>query len=75
MGLTQTRSTAERQRSLAILEEIDNRRAQRLFYEIYPDEDTPWKGPTILGGLVEPGQILIWHAHYLNPWDALGGIQ
>ncbi len=49
---------AERRRSLTLLEERDNRRAQRLFYEIYPDEDTPWNGPTILGGLIQPGQTL-----------------
>ena len=38
--------------------EIDRRLAQRLFFEIYPAENTIWKGPTIMGGLVERGQIL-----------------
>lgn len=40
------------------LEQENERRAQSLFYELYPEEDTPWKGPSILGGLIEPGQIL-----------------
>ncbi len=48
-------TTAERRRSLSLLEELENRRAQRLFFEIYPDEDTVWTGPTILGGLIEHG--------------------
>lgn len=43
---------------LALLEEKERRQAQRLFYEIYPDEDTTWRGPSIMGGLVSPGQTL-----------------
>ena len=32
--------------------------AQKLFYRIFPDEDTIWRGPTIMDGLIEPGQTL-----------------
>lgn len=37
---------------------IEERQAQRLFFEIYPDEDMPWRGPTLMGGLIQPGQML-----------------
>ena len=40
------------------LEEQQNREAQRLFYRLYPEHDTPWRGPSILKGLISPGQIL-----------------
>ncbi len=47
-----------RYRAILIAREIESRRAQRLFFSIYPDEDTPWDGPALMNGLVEPGQIL-----------------
>lgn len=43
---------------LALLEEKERRQAQRLFYEIFPEEDTIWTGPSLMGGLVEPGQVM-----------------
>lgn len=50
---------------LALLEERERRQAQRLFYALYPEQDTPWQGPSVLGGLVERGQIL--HARHKYP--------
>lgn len=41
-----------------LYEERERRLAQRLFKEIYPAEDSFWPGPSILGGLIEPGQTL-----------------
>jgi phage terminase large subunit-like protein len=49
---------ADNARALALLQEQKNRKAQRLFFEIYPANDTVWDGPTILGGLMKPGQII-----------------
>lgn len=56
------------------LEELENRRAQNLFGAIYPAVDTPWDGPSLMGGLVQPGQVL--HAREKYPkhmeWLAAG---
>lgn len=49
---------AQRVELLSLLEERQRRQAQRLFYEIYPEEDAIWTGPTIMAGLVQPGQVL-----------------
>lgn len=46
------------QRYLECNAEIMRREAQQLFYKIFPDTDQEWKGPSILGGLMETGQIL-----------------
>jgi len=43
---------------IGLLEEQRRREAQRLFYSVYGDEDQEWGGPTILDGLVQPGQTL-----------------
>lgn len=43
--------------ALALLEEQQRRIAQRLFYEMFPANDSVWRGPTLMGGLVQPGQI------------------
>ncbi len=51
-------SLAKRRRSIDLLEERDNRRAQRLFFEIYPEEDRVEDGPSLMGGLIEPRQTL-----------------
>lgn len=40
------------------VQELMERRSRELFYRIFPDEDTNWTGPSILGGLIEPGQTL-----------------
>lgn len=43
---------------VSVTGELMARRAMRLFYEIFPDQDGMWRGPSILGGLIEYGQIL-----------------
>lgn len=52
-------------RMLELLGEKMSRQAQRLFFEMYGDEDRIWRGPSILDGLIEPGQIL--HSRHLYP--------
>lgn len=49
---------AGKQRALLIAREIQERQAQRLFYKLYPEQDTIWTGPALMTGLVEPGQII-----------------
>ncbi len=51
-------------RFVEILHERDARQAQRLFYALFPEANTPWSGPPILGGLMEPGQILYARSEY-----------
>ena len=62
-------------RSLGLLHQLENLHAQRLFYEIYPDEDTIWTGPPLMGGLIETGQTL--HSRHKYPkhmeWLGAGG--
>ena len=51
-------SAPELRKLIRIGRELDARQAQRLFYEIYPEQDTVWTGPTLMGGLIQPGQTL-----------------
>lgn len=53
-----TQAEVERQRLLILQREAENRSAQRLFYELYPEQDTVWTGPSLMGGLVKTGQVL-----------------
>ncbi len=39
-----------KRRFVEILHERDARQAQRLFYALFPEANTPWSGPPILGG-------------------------
>lgn len=50
---------------LSLLEERERRHAQRLFYELYPEEDAPWRGPQIQKGLIARGQPL--HSRHKYP--------
>jgi phage terminase large subunit-like protein len=52
-------------RLIQLHHERESRAAQRLFFEIYPETDTLWEGPSLMGGLVHPGQIL--HAREKYP--------
>jgi len=52
-------------RAVKLIEERRKRRAQALFHKIYGEQDTVWDGPSIMGGLVEPGQVL--HRRELYP--------
>ncbi len=64
-GINASRLSIQEQQQLIRLEyEMENRRAQQLFYELYPDCDSTWPGPSILGGLMEPGQILYARSEY-----------
>lgn len=58
-------SRREKLDALALLEERERRQAQRLFYHLFPDDDTIWTGPSLMGGLVEPGQMI--HARHKYP--------
>lgn len=49
---------AEKARAFSHATELLDRRSRELFYRIFPDEDSTWTGPSILGGLIEPGQTL-----------------
>ncbi len=51
-------SLAEMREYLELHDALQARIAQSLFYEIFPDENKVWEGPSILDGLMEPGQIL-----------------
>lgn len=55
----------ERRQLVGLLSKHRELEAQKLFYRLYPDETTPWMGPSILGGLVEFGQPL--YARELYP--------
>lgn len=55
----------DRAHLLRLINEWERHEAQRLFYALYPPEDRPWRGPSILGGLIERGQVL--HARELYP--------
>lgn len=52
----------KKRRGLELARRKQGFEAQRLFHAIYPDEDTPWTGPSILTGYMEPGQML-WSRH------------
>ncbi len=60
------------QRSLHLLRALQDRHAQRLFYHIYPDEDSVWTGPTLMGGLIETGQIIHARSKYPKHMEFLG---
>lgn len=51
-------SARERRRYLALLKEVDRRKSRSLFHYLFPDEDHRWTGPSLLGGLIQPGQVL-----------------
>ncbi len=53
-------------RSLTLLRALRDRGAKRLFYQLYPEEDTVWTGPPLMGGLVQTGQILHSRHKYLK---------
>lgn len=59
---------------IGLLEERQRRQATKLFRCLYPAEDSVWTGPSIMGGLVQPGQVL--HARTKYPkhmeWLAAG---
>lgn len=45
-------------RAIGMGQALVDAQAQRLFFSIYPDEDSLWLGPTVLDGLIEQGQTL-----------------
>lgn len=65
---------SEKAAMLALLEERERRQAQRLFFEMYGDEDRIWHGPSLMGGLVKPGQTLFARHKYPKhmEWLAAG---
>lgn len=48
----------ERRQLLGLLSKHRQTEAQRLFYRLFPDRDAEWTGPSLMGGLVAPGQII-----------------
>ncbi len=60
------------QRSVHLLRTMQDRQAQRLFYEIYPETDRIWTGPPLLGGLIETGQIIHARNKYPKHMEFLG---
>ena len=48
----------EKRRSVELWRKKDTFEAQRLFYALFPEANATWTGPSILGGLMEPGQII-----------------
>lgn len=44
--------------ALALLEDLQERQAQRLYYALFPEEDRIWTGPSLMGGLIEAGQTI-----------------
>ena len=60
------------ERSLHLMRELRDRQAQRLFYEIYPEEDTRWTGPPLLGGLIQTGQVIHARNKYPKHMEFLG---
>ena len=59
-------------RTLGLLKHLENLHAQRLFYEIYPEQDTIWTGPPLMGGLIETGQTLHSRRKYPKHMEFLG---
>lgn len=55
---------AQKVELLSLLEERQRRQAQRLYYSIFPEQDSVWTGPSLMGGLVKPGQILFAREKY-----------
>lgn len=62
----------KQKRLLTLLNTRDERHAQSLFYEIYPEEDTIWTGPALMGGLIEHGQTLYSRHKYAKHMEWLG---
>jgi len=62
-------------RALQLLSESKERKAQSLFYAIYPEHDSIWDGPPLMGGLVETGQILHSRHKYAKHMEFLGAGQ
>lgn len=65
-------SIEDNQRLIQVEYELENRRAQSLFFAMYPEVDTPWNGPSIQGGLIVPGQILYARHKYPKHMECLG---
>lgn len=65
-------SRQEKAELFSLLEEREARQAQRLFYEMYPERDAIWTGPSILGGLIERGQTLYARHKYPKHMEWLG---
>ncbi len=59
-------------RTLSLLQAQENRHAQSLFFEIYPEEDAIWTGPPLMGGLIETGQTLFSRDKYPKHMEWLG---
>jgi phage terminase large subunit-like protein len=49
---------AQQEELIRLLEEERAQKAQSLFFALYPEEDTVWDGPALLGGLIADGQTL-----------------
>jgi phage terminase large subunit-like protein len=62
---------AQAMRLHARLHELRNRQAQGLFFAIYPEEDTAWDGPALMGGLIKPGQLLYARSKYAKHMEFL----
>lgn len=62
----------QKRRGLALLQAQADRQAQRLFFEIYPEEDKVWNGPALMGGLIETGQTLYSRHKYPKHMEWLG---
>lgn len=43
---------------LALIDAKQGRDAQKLFHNLFPDSDTIWDGPSLMGGLIESGQTI-----------------
>lgn len=56
---------SEKVELLRLLETREDMLAQRLFFHLFPDEDLVWTGPTLMGGLIEPGQTI--HSRHKYP--------
>lgn len=66
-GFDPARLTPEQQQELLdLLESEQQYRARRLFYALYPDQDTIWDGPTLLEGKVVRGKTLHARSKYLK---------
>ena len=57
---------------IELLHEKQDREAQKLFYHLYPEKDTTWKGPPLMGGLIVTGQTLYSRHKYLKHMEWLG---
>ncbi len=62
----------QQRRALALMKSLQDRQAQRLFHALYPEEDTIWTGPSLMGGLIEPGQVIHSRDKYPKHMEWLG---